>query len=107
MSVLDFLLICLSIMLTSAASNAVNIAVNIKNVICTDVDGMPEIAARVGINPSIAHGWRPASAVTHPASLHIHTNGMDIIDIHCIHFDFCIIRVLYSINATAIKNTMK
>ena len=43
-------------MVISAISRAVNTAANIQNVSCTEADEMAEIAARVGINPSIIQG---------------------------------------------------
>ncbi len=48
--------ICLSIMLISAINNIVNTAANMQNVTITEDEGMSEIAAFVGIKPSITHG---------------------------------------------------
>ena len=53
---------------TSAARRAVKTTANIQKVSCTVDDDIAEIAARLGIRPSIIHGWRPTSAVTQPAS---------------------------------------
>ena len=67
----------------SATRRAVNTAANIQKVNCTEADEIAEIAARVGIRPSMIHGWRPTSAVTQPASEHIHTMAIESIDSHC------------------------
>jgi hypothetical protein len=76
MSSCDFLDIYFLKIFSSATNSAKNVTAKIEKVIITDDDGMLLTAAFVGINPSIAHGWRPTSATIHPASEHIHTTGI-------------------------------
>ena len=100
---LDFFDMYLSIILISAMSNPVKIIAKRVNVVITEDVGILDIAARAGISPSISHGCRPTSATTQPASLHIHTNGMDIMAIICRYLLPSIIsRFLYAKNRTAI-----
>ena len=82
---LDLREIYFSMMLISAISSPVKIIANKVKVVITDEVGMPEMAARAGISPSITHGCLPTSATTHPASLHIHTSGMEIMATNCHH----------------------
>ena len=76
-------LIYFTMITASAASRAVNTAAKSQNVIITEPAGMAEMAARAGMRSWIIHGWRPTSAVTHPASEQIHTSATDSMATHC------------------------
>lgn len=71
----------LAMMEISAASSAAKTIAKSQKVIFTDSAVTAETAAQVGRISCMVHGWRPTSATIHPASLHIHTTGMESIPI--------------------------